>query len=235
MGLDYLSRLYPLIIVIPLESVKSKMKKVSLLGLSLLSVISLAACSQKSSNSQTPTVETISSSDQATTSSSQELVVNTELRQKFDSIMVGDASNAGEGGQSLEEIKTLLGEPKTTSATEVNGVSAEQLSWTDGDVTISAAFVDGKVVNKAITGFLFKRDSNIGLTNFNELALGTSYADVVAVWGEPDIYTESKVLGTKSVGATWFSNIKGSDPAANAFLVFADDVVAQKEQTDMID
>ncbi|TWS94211.1 MULTISPECIES: DUF3862 domain-containing protein [unclassified Streptococcus] len=210
------------------------MKKISLLGLTLLSMISLAACRQQSSNSQTPIVETISSSEQPT-SSSQELVVNTELRQKFDSILVGDSSNAGDGGQSLEEVKNLLGEAKATNTTEINGVTAENLTWTDGDVTISVAFVDGKVVNKAITGFLFKRDSNIGLTNFNELALGTSYADVVAVWGEPDIYTESKVLGSKSVGATWFSNIKGSDPAANAFLVFTDDSVAQKEQTDMTD
>lgn len=212
------------------------MKKLSLLGLTLLSAISLAACTQQSSKSQTPTVESISSSEEVTTtSSSQDLVVNTELRQKFDQLMVGDSSNAGEGGNSLEEVKAALGEPKSTGTTEINGLSAEQLTWVDGDVTISIAFLDGKVVNKAITGFLFKRDTTINLTNFNELALGTSYADIVAVWGEPDIYTESKLLGSKSVGATWFSNIKGNDPAANAFLVFTDDSVAQKEQTDMVD
>lgn len=210
------------------------MKKVSLLGLTLLSVVSLAACTQKSNTSQTPTVESISASEPIT-SSSQELVVNTELRQKFDGLMVGDSSNSGEGGTSLDEVKSVLGEPKATSTTEINGVNAEKLTWMDGDVTISLSFIEGKVVNKAITGFLFKRDSNIGLTNFNELAIGTSYADVVAVWGEPDIYTESKLLGSKSVGATWFSNIKGSDPAANAFLIFTDDRVAQKEQTDMTD
>lgn len=208
------------------------MKKLSLLGLSLLSTLTLAACSQESTKVQTPTVANVTSSETSeTTSTSVDTSVNTEFRQKFDTISVGDSSNAGEGGSSMEEIKTLLGEPTSTTSAEVNNQATEELSWVDGNTTIAVGFIDGKVVSKAITGFLFNREKTISLTNFNELAEGTSYADVLAVWGEPDAYTESNILGSKSVGATWFSNIKGNDVTANAFLVFTDDTLAQKSQT----
>ena len=45
-----------------------------------------------------------------------------------------------------------------------------------------------------ISGFQFSRDSKIGLTEFNNLATGTSYADVVNTLGEPDTTSESLIL-----------------------------------------
>ncbi|MGT2925939.1 DUF3862 domain-containing protein [Streptococcus cuniculipharyngis] len=210
------------------------MKKLSLISLTLLSSLALAACSKSNSTSQTPTVEPITT-ESTSSSSSQTPVVNTQLRQQFDTILVGDSSQAGEGGSTLEEVKALLGEPTSTTTSELNGLSTEELTWVDGDTTITLAINQGKTVNKAISGFLFNRDRNLSLTNFNELAEGTSYSDVLAVWGEPDVYTESKIMGTKSVGATWFSNVKGKDVTANAFLVFTDDQLAQKTETNMTD
>lgn len=207
------------------------MKKVGLLGLTLLSVVALSACSSNSTSSKSSN----SSVSQSTTASSSKTVVNTELRNKFDAITVGDITNSGEGGSTIDDVKSALGEPSSTTTSDEGGISTDTLSWYDGDTSITISFADSKVVNKAITGFLFDRDDAISLSDFNNLQTGVSYNDVYSAWGEPDGYSESLIMGSKSVSAYWYSNVKGEDSTANIFLMFTDDSLTTKTQTGLTD
>lgn len=207
------------------------MKKVGLLGLTLLSVVALSACSSNSTSSKSSNA----SVSQSTTASSSKTVVNTELRNNFDAITVGDITNSGEGGSTIDDVKSALGEPSSTTTSDEGGISTDTLSWYDGDTSITISFADSKVVNKAITGFLFDRDDTISLSDFNNLQTGVSYNDVYSAWGEPDGYSESLIMGSKSVAAYWYSNVKGEDSTANIFLMFTDDSLTTKTQTGLTD
>ncbi|MCY7157475.1 DUF3862 domain-containing protein [Streptococcus gallolyticus subsp. gallolyticus] len=207
------------------------MKKVGLLGLTLLSVVALSACTSNSTSSK----NSDSSASQSTTTSSSKTVVNTELRNKFDAITVGDIINSGEGGSTIDEVKSSLGEPSSTTTSDDGGITTDTLNWYDGETSISISFANNRVVNKAITGFLFDRDDTITLSDFNNLQTGTSYNDVYTSWGEPDGYSESLIMGSKSVSAYWYSNIKGEDSTANIFLMFTDDSLSTKSQTGLTD
>ncbi len=60
-----------------------------------------------------------------------------------------------ENDMTVEQVKGLLGEPDADSSAggvSVGGLSAESLTWTDGEKTITVGFANGKVVSKAAKG-----------------------------------------------------------------------------------
>ncbi|MCF2566559.1 DUF3862 domain-containing protein [Streptococcus pasteurianus] len=211
------------------------MKKIGLLGLTLLSVATLSACSSsKTDNKNTSS----SSSVEQTTSSTSAEETKKAVRSVYDSVVVGDLMNNGEGGTTKDTVVNAYGNPASTSTTSINGMNVEQVTWIGNGnatgITVSIQFINNNATSKMISGFQFSRDSKIGLTEFNNLANGTSYADVVNTLGEPDTTSENLISGSKSVTATWVTGIKGN-VGANFVLQFTDDSLTSKSQSGLTD
>ncbi|GEL13985.1 hypothetical protein FC15_GL001680 [Lapidilactobacillus concavus DSM 17758] len=157
-------------------------------------------------------------------------------RKQFDAVKLGDLMKSAEGGATIDELKKEFGNPDSTSSSTTNGVKTDIVTWTNVEgglgANIVVSFTDGHAFSKAITGFKFNRDKKISLADFNSLADGTAYSDVVNKFGEPDGYDETLIDGSKSVMATYMSGVKG-DIGANFNVTFTDDKVSGKSQTSM--
>lgn len=221
------------------------MKKIGLLGLTLLSVATLSACSSsktdnKNTSSSSSVGQTTSSTTETATSSSSASTEETKkaVRSVYDSVVVGDLMNNGEGGTTKDIVINAYGNPASTSTTSLNGMNVEQVTWIGNGnatgITVSIQFINNSATSKMISGFQFSRDSKIGLTEFNNLATGTSYADVVNTLGEPDTTSESLISGSKSVTANWITGIKGN-VGANFVLQFTNDSLTSKSQSGLTD
>lgn len=221
------------------------MKKIGLLGLTLLSVATLSACSSsttdnKTTSSSSSVEQTTSSTSETTTSSSSTSAEETKkaVRDIYDAVVIGDLMNNGEGGTTKDSVINAYGNPASTSTMSVNGMNVEQVTWIGSGnatgITVSIQFIENNATNKIISGFQFTRDAKIGLTEFNNLATGTSYTDTVNSLGEPDTTSESLISGSKMVTASWVSGIKGS-VGANFVLQFTNDSLTNKSQSGLSD
>ncbi|MGF0100197.1 DUF3862 domain-containing protein [Streptococcus alactolyticus] len=219
------------------------MKKIGLLGLTLLSVATLSACS--SSKTDNKNTSSSSSVEQTTSSTSETIASSTSVdetkkavRAVYDSVVVGDLMNNGEGGTTKDTVVNAYGNPASTSTTSINGMNVEQVTWIGNGnatgITVSIQFINNNATSKMISGFQFSRDSKIGLTEFNNLTTGTSYNDVVNTLGEPDTTSESLISGSKSVTANWITGIKGN-VGANFVLQFTNDSLTSKSQSGLTD
>ncbi len=219
------------------------MKKIGLLGLTLLSVATLSACSSsktdnKNTSSSSSVEQTTSSKSETTASSTSVDETKKAVRDVYDSVVVGDLMNNGEGGTTKDTVVNAYGNPASTSTTSINGMNVEQVTWIGNGnatgITVSIQFINNNATSKMISGFQFSRDSKIGLTEFNNLATGTSYADVVNTLGEPDTTSESLISDSKSVTANWITGIKGN-VGANFVLQFTNDSLTSKSQSGLTD
>ena len=219
------------------------MKKIGLLGLTLLSVATLSACSSsrtdnKNTSSSSSVEQTTSSKSETTASSTSVDETKKAVRDVYDSVVVGDLMNNGEGGTTKDTVVNAYGNPASTSTTSINGMNVEQVTWIGNGnatgITVSIQFINNNATSKMISGFQFSRDSKIGLTEFNNLATGTSYVDVVNTLGEPDTTSESLISGSKSVTANWITGIKGN-VGANFVLQFTNDSLTSKSQSGLTD
>src|SRR5699024_9473052 len=160
------------------------------------------------------------------------------VRAVYDSVVVGDLMNNGEGGTTKDTVVNVYGNPASTSTTSINGMNVEQVTWIGNGnatgITVSIQFINNNATSKMISGFQFSRDSKIGLTEFNNLTTGTSYNDVVNTLGEPDTTSESLISGSKSVTANWITGIKGN-VGANFVLQFTNDSLTSKSQSGLTD
>ncbi|OYS00313.1 hypothetical protein CBF68_05505 [Lactobacillus taiwanensis] len=196
-------------------------------GLALLG-LSMSACSSNSGSKSDPA----KTSQQ--TKKNETISQNKELREKFDQIKVGELSNHGEGGSTIQDVEKLLGKPNTTDTTTVDSYKTKSYIWNKGAVTVTVQFAPDKVVTKDITGFKWgKRDEKLDLAAFNGIQDGTSYDDVVKKYGEPDSLNESLLLGTKTVTGLWYTGIKGKADGAFASLTFENGALTSKTQTDL--
>lgn len=219
------------------------MKKIGLLGLTLLSVATLSACSSsktdnKNTSSSSSVEQTTSSASETTASSTSVDETKKAVRAVYDSVVVGDLMNNGEGGTTKDTVVNAYGNPASTTTTSINGMNVEQVTWIGNGnatgITVSIQFINNNATSKMISGFQFSRDSKIGLTEFNNLTTGTSYNDVVNTLGEPDTTSESLISGSKSVTANWITGIKGN-VGANFVLQFTNDSLASKSQSGLTD
>lgn len=219
------------------------MKKIGLLGLTLLSVATLSACSSsktdnKNTSSSSSVEQTTSSTSETTASSTSVDETKKAVRTVYDSVVVGDLMNNGEGGTTKDTVVNAYGNPASTSTTSINGMNVEQVTWIGNGnatgITVSIQFINNNATSKMISGFQFSRDSKIGLTEFNNLTTGASYNDVVNTLGEPDTTSESLISGSKSVTANWITGIKGN-VGANFVLQFTNDSLTSKSQSGLTD
>lgn len=181
--------------------------------------------------------DTSSKSESATSASTASTASTAKIkRSDFDAVKIGDLMQSADGGDTLNSLKEKFGEPKSTSSSETNGVKTDVVTWDKVDNKIGSSmvisFTDGKAFSKDLTGFKLTRKNKIDLAQFNEVANGTSYNDVINKFGEPDNYTETLIGGDKQTMVMYTSGVKG-DLGANFNITFSNDAVSGKSQTSM--
>lgn len=157
-------------------------------------------------------------------------------REQFDNIKLGDLMQNADGGVTLDELTKSFGKPDSTSTSTTNGVTVDMVTWTNVEGGLGANIIVGfnnkSAYSKNITGFKFDRDKKITLADFEAVANGNAYSDIIKKFGEPDGLNESLIGGTKTVIASYMSGVKGS-LGANFNITFTNDVVSGKSQSNM--
>lgn len=174
---------------------------------------------------------------EATSSNKKE--TNTELKDNFNKIALGDILNNGDGGSSLEEVKGIFGEPDSTSETNLEGQTAKMMTWGSpkgGDImsSVVVSFSNDKVVSKAVTGLKVKKHDKVTLEQFNAVATDGSFSEDQAKqeFGEPDGISDTLVNGAKQSMLSWTKNVNG-DPGANFNITFDNGAATSKSNISM--
>jgi hypothetical protein len=211
-------------------------KSLALITAALASTLVLTACgssnsgSSKSSSSKTEKVEKSSSSKESSSSKTETAKVD---RAGYDAIKIGDLMKQGEGGDTLEALKTKFGTPASSTTSTTNGVKTDIMGWTNVDglagVTMSVSFVSDKAVSKAISKLNANRPKDITLATYNGINAGAKYEDVNKQIGEPNGLTETNVAGQTTVVAVYLNK----DITSYASLSFTNGMLTTKTQTNL--
>ena len=194
-----------------------------------LAALSLVGCSNSSSSNKSDNNKPKSNQKVKKTNTQK-----TSFRKSFDKIQVGDVMQQGNGGSTLKDVKNILGQPNSISATEIKGFKVKSYSWTKYGTTIMVQFSHKKAITKTVSGFKWTRHSTkLKLKAFNSIKTGSSYKALVNSYGEPDGLNENVVLGKKNVTAVYFTGIKAKSAGANASFTFADDKLVSKTETNL--
>lgn len=212
-------------------------KSLALITAALASTLVLTACgssnsgsSSKSSSSKTEKVEKSSSSKESSSSKTETAKVD---RAGYDAIKIGDLMKQGEGGDTLEALKTKFGAPASSTTSTTNGVKTDIVGWTNVDglagATMSVSFVSDKAVSKAISKLNADRPKDITLATYNGINAGAKYEDVNKQIGEPNGLTETNVAGQTTVVAVYLNK----DITSFASLSFTNGALTTKTQSNL--
>jgi hypothetical protein len=212
-------------------------KSLALITAALAAMLVLTACgssnsgsSSKSSSSKTEKVEKSSSSKESSSSKTETAKVD---RAGYDAIKIGDLMKQGEGGDTLEALKTKFGAPASSTTSTTNGVKTDIMGWTNVDglagATMSVSFVSDKAVSKAISKLNADRPKDITLATYNGINAGAKYEDVNKQIGEPNGLTETNVAGQTTVVAVYLNK----DITSFASLSFTNGALTTKTQSNL--
>ena len=171
----------------------------------------------KKASNDTKEVKTEASSSKATNSSKKDKSKdNSDLKATYDKINVGDIMNSGEGGSTEDEVKAILGEPASSSTTDIQGISTTTLSWTNvkgGDLlaSITVSFSDGKAASKSVSGLKVAKHDKVTADQVNNIATDGSYSEEQARkdLGDPTGITSTNINGEKNDTLIWMKNLDG--------------------------
>ena len=200
-----------------------KIKKVlSVVGVSFLA-IALGGCSSnnKSSNSNTLTKTELQKK---------------AFKEKYDKIKLGDISKKGVGGASITETTELLGKPKSTKTTLVNGLKIKTIGWTKTSAALVVQFYNKKAITKTITNFKWEKTAGkLTLKSYNKVKENSSYTSLVKKHGQPDTLNENIVMGKKNKIAFYQTKTKSkSDNNSNRVtFVFSDNKLVSKTKAEL--
>lgn len=200
------------------------MKKKAYIAASVIALLGIATSACSSSNkTNTPKKNT----------STKVVSQDKNFRKKYDQIEVGELSNHGEGGFSVQQVEDLLGKPSASTESTLMNYKVKSETWTKGSVTITVEFESDKVVSKDITGFKWSgRPEKLNLSAYDNLQNGTSYDEIVKQYGEPDSLNESKMLGKETISAIWLTGVKG-ESGASVTLTFDNGQLTAKTQSNL--
>ncbi|UBM06643.1 DUF3862 domain-containing protein [Enterococcus mundtii] len=161
------------------------------------------------------------------------------LTTTFDNIKIGDIMSNGDGGSTIEEVKQSLGEPSSTSETNIEGYNAKALTWSSvegGDMlsSIVVSFSNDRAVSKAVTGLKVPEHEKATLEQFNAVATDGTYTEEQARidFGDPDGISTSLINGERQNLLSWTKNIEG-DLGANFNITFDNGTATSKSQMSM--
>lgn len=215
-----------------------KKKSLALITALLASTLVLTACgssnsgssSKSSSSAKTEKVAKSSSTKESSSSKTETAKVD---RAGYDAIKIGDLMKQGEGGDTLEALKTKFGAPASSTTSTTNGVKTDIMGWTNVDglagATMSVSFVSDKAVSKAISKLNADRTKDITLATYNGINAGAKYEDVNKQIGEPNGLTETNVAGQTTVVAVYLNK----DITSFASLSFTNGALTTKTQSNL--
>ena len=190
------------------------MKKFLSLTVLGVSLVSLAACGNSSSKTETKGSLDNEASKVLT-------VKHGNVRQNFDKIIMANASQEFSGGSNLDSLKGWFGEPTSTSHEQAGVVAAK--------------LFNNSTVVKSISTFSYVRDSKITLKMYEDLKNGTSYDNAVKILGVPDVYSIAVSSDATMTQALWSSNLvtkKGK--TGSLTLNFKNGTLENKSQENLI-
>ena len=193
------------------------MKKFLSLTVLGVSLVSLAACGNSSSKTETKGSLDNEASKVLT-------VKHGNVRQNFDKIIMANASQEFSGGSNLDSLKGWFGEPTSTSHEQAGDATLDVYNWQ----------YDSTVV-KSISTFSYVRDSKITLKMYEDLKNGTSYDNAVKILGVPDVYSIAVSSDATMTQALWSSNLvtkKGK--TGSLTLNFKNGTLENKSQENLI-
>ncbi|EHE90461.1 hypothetical protein LDBUL1519_00681 [Lactobacillus delbrueckii subsp. bulgaricus CNCM I-1519] len=171
-----------------------------------------------------------SSSSKSTATSSSSKSTNKVNESNFNKIKIGN------NGSTIKEVQALFGKKASqTSEVQVSGTTAKNYTWSglEGGNTvsgISVAFVNGKAVQKTITGKKVTRSKKISQADFEKVQTGMSKSQVKKLIGEPDTFSYAVINGQSIDVFSYTTGVKG-DVGANAMFTFNNDAVTTKSQS----
>ncbi|GAF39716.1 hypothetical protein FC83_GL000865 [Agrilactobacillus composti DSM 18527 = JCM 14202] len=200
------------------------MKKFLLVGLMLLSSVSLAACGGNSSKSNSAN----------SASSSSKVVVKSE-RADFNNLKFGDLHKKAAGGTTLAAAKKQFGKPSTTTESKINDIAVQNVTWTNidkqADAKIVLSFTNDKAFGAQLINYNAKRKNTIDLKQFNTVKKGDKVSKATDKFGLADEVTQTLIDGQKALTETYTSGVKGND--ASFVIVAANDKITHTSQTNM--
>lgn len=200
-------------------------RKIFTLILSIGIALSVSACGNSKNNSS----NSAKSNSTATATPSNSLE---ELRKNYDKIEVGELSQFGNGGTSLQKVKQLLGKPSSQRDTQIHNIDVTSYIWHQDKMTITIQFLNDRAVTKNITGFKWNRKTtNFTLQDYKALKTGETYATIVQKYGEPDLVNENRIVNTITYTAMWLTGVKGQN--ASVTLIFHDNKLTSKTEINL--
>lgn len=206
--------------------------------LAVIVVFAAASALNGSDKKEAASDTSTSTKDKASTKTSKE-DGKVSLKETFDSIKIGDIMNDGEGGSTLEEVKKTLGEPNSTSETNIENHTAKSLTWSSlkgGDMmnALIVSFSNDKAVSKAVSGLKVADHDKATLEQFNAVATDGTFTEDQAKneFGEPDSITTSLINGQTQDLLSWSKNVEG-DVGANFNITFDNGAATSKSQLNL--
>lgn len=90
------------------------------------------------------------SDNKPTNTPKQESPASNISKENFEAIVQGDTLS-GEGGMTIEEVVSILGEPDTKSQSRSGDMTLDSYVWTKNFKMISVTFTNGKVSSKTFS------------------------------------------------------------------------------------
>lgn len=193
-------------------------KKKLLLTTLILTFFTLSACSTKNK------VTEIKSDTTAQTFKTK----NENIRLQFNDIKVSDVSNEFQGGSSLENIKSLYGDPKTSEDIPAGDVTVNSYTWEIDGITINAELFNDSTIGKSISNFNFIRKNTITKKKYESLSNGMSYQKVISILGEPDDFSQASSSDSSEIKALWGTGIKSKNRNSTIRLTFTNGNLVEK-------
>lgn len=196
------------------------MKKLFLTSVTLILSLGLTACGQ-----------TKTSTDASSAVQSQQIVAkHSDIRLKFNKIVLAKADQEFKGGTNLATLKELFGEPAVHEKVPAGDVTLDVYNWKFDQVDLNVQLYEDNAVVRTISNFYFIRDPKIGLKEFEALTEGMTYTQVVDQLGEPDVLSQAVSSDKEDLQAIWVSGLK-TDNQAQIQLLFENNSLKTLNQT----
>lgn len=193
------------------------MKRALIIGFTLLTSLSLAACSNGSSGHSTAD-KSVSSSKKST--------------QKTVSLAQYNAIKIGDHGSTEKSVKNAFGKPSVKTDTEISGAKkkATQYSWTNVGSSLKGAsvnvqFIDGVTVGKGYVDAA--RAKKVTDAQYKSIQTGADFKTVKKQLGTPAGEIVSEVASVSSQVLTYTNGTKSIS------FTFMNDRLMNKTKTDL--
>ncbi|MGT2771233.1 DUF3862 domain-containing protein [Streptococcus marimammalium] len=203
------------------------MKRILLFLAITLSSFLMISCS---SNSEKKVDEITTKEDSVLNQKQVEIAEHQDIRLKFNDVHIALLQDEFKGGTTIEELKTLFGDPTTIEQESAGQVTLDVYKWQFDNVEVTVKLYENSTVVRSISNFSFIRKATISKETYNDIADGTSYLEVKQVLGEPDVLSEVSSSDGREIQAIWISGLK-SDGVATVEMFFNQDGLISKEQS----